>query len=261
MNRKIVLLNLALLAAIAGLGWMLRKHWLEGEAEARAVMSRKVQPSAVMPPPAPAPVAAVSPSDYLEVATKTLYSSDRNPNVIVDPVKPPPPPPPMPALPVYYGQMTFGDPVVILTVAGAPQQKSYSVGQQVGDFKLVAFTRDTIKFDWNGKEVERKLDELAPKPGQQQQAAAPAGTPAYTPPTPTMAAPNPSAGSVTPIGGNPSSTPAEKDPLSGNDMGGGLKACVMGDSLPAGTVRDGWKKVMGGGLLGMGQSCHWEQQK
>ena len=253
MNRKIVLLNLALLVAIAALGWMLRRHWVEGEAQARALVSQKAQPQAVMPPPAPAPVPAVSPADYLEVATKTLYSSDRNPNVIVDAPKPPPPPPPMPALPVYYGQMAFGgDPVVVLTIAGAPEQKSYSVGQKVGDFTLVAFNRESITLDWNGKAVERKLDELAPKPAPQQAAAGAA--PAYTPPTPTM-----SQSTINSISGN--SGTSEKDPLSGNDMGGGLRACVMGDNSPAGTVLNGWKKIMGGGLLGMGQSCHWEQQK
>jgi hypothetical protein len=255
MNRKIVLLNLALVLAIAGLGWMLRKHWLEGEAETRSLMSQKVQPPAVMPPPAPAPVPAVSPSDYLEVATKTLYSSDRNPNVVVDPQKPPPPPPPMPALPVYYGQMAFGgDPVVVLTIAGTPEQKSYAVGQKVGDFKLVAFNRDTITFDWNGKEVERKLEELAPKQTQQQ-------TPGAAPPSPAPAPAAATVNAVTSIGGNTTPSTSAKDPLSGNDMGGGLRACAAGDTSPAGTVINGWKKVMGGGLLGMGQSCHWEQQK
>ncbi len=135
MNRKIVLLNLALLAAIAGLGLDAAQALAGG----RGREARRDEPQGAAAggdaSPTPAPVAAVSPSDYLEVATKTLYSSDRNPNVIVDAPKPPPPPPPMPALPVYYGQMTFGDPVVILTVAGAPAAEELFGGPAGGRFQ------------------------------------------------------------------------------------------------------------------------------
>jgi hypothetical protein len=261
MTRKILLLNLALVMVIAGLGWVIRKQWLEGEARTRAIMAQKVQPPTVIPPPLPAPVPAVAPADYLEVATRTLYSSDRNPNVVVPPPPPPPPPPKepvMPALPVYYGQMGFGgDPVVVLTSSTHPEQKSYSVGEKIGEFTLVAFNRETIKFDWNGKEVERKVEDLAPKPAQQAQQPQ-AGLGGSMPAAALAPAPS-NVSSVSSIGGN--SPSAVKDPLSGTDMGGGLKACVMGDTLPAGTVQNGWKKIMGGGLLGMGQSCHWEQQK
>jgi hypothetical protein len=262
MTRKILLLNLALLIVIAALGWVMRTKWLEGEARTRAIMAQKVQPPTVMPPPATAPVPPIAPADYLEVATRTLYSSDRNPNVVVPPPPPPKPepaPPVMPALPVYYGQMGFGgDPVVVLTASTHPEQKSYSVGEKIGEFTLVAFNRDTITFDWNGKEVKRKVEELAPKPAQQPQQPQ-AGLGGSMPVA--ALAPGPSnTSSVSTIGGNSTSS-AVKDPLSGPDMGGGLKACVMGDNSPAGTVVSGWKKIMGGGLLGMGQSCHWEQQK
>ncbi|HEY4363316.1 MAG TPA: hypothetical protein VGN17_20280 [Bryobacteraceae bacterium] len=262
MNRKIVLLNVALVLAIAGLGYMLRVKWLEGEARTKALVAQKVPPAAVMPPPAPVPVAPVAPADYLEVATRTLYSSDRNPNIVVPPPPPPkpePPPPVMPALPIYYGQMSFGEKVVVLALPSSPEQKSYSVGQKVGDFKLLAFNRETITFDWNGKEVEKKLEELAPKAAQPTQQQAPGG-PAM--PAAALQPSAPQTSGVSSIGGNSTSTAnSPKDPLSGPDMGGGLKSCVMGDTSAAGTVISGWKKVVGGGLLGMGQSCHWEQQK
>jgi len=262
MNRKIVLLNVALVLTIAALGYVLRVKWLEGEARTKALVAQRVAPAAVMPPPAPVPVAPVAPADYLEVATRTLYSSDRNPNVVVPPPPPPPavpPPPVMPALPVYYGQMSFGEKVVVLALASSPEQKSYSVGQKVGEFKLLAFNRETITFDWNGKEVEKKLEELAPKPAQQPQQAAQGG-PSLAPNAFQAAAPQTSG--VSSIGGNSTSTAnSPKDPLSGPDMGGGLKSCVMGDTSAPGTVISGWKKVTGGGILGMGESCHWEKQK
>jgi len=268
MNRKIVLLNVALVLTIAALGYVLRVKWLEGEARTKALVAQKVAPTAVMPPPAPVPVAPAAAADYIEVATRTLYSSDRNPNVVIPPPPPPkaePPPPVMPALPVYYGQMSFGgDPVVVLTSSAHPEQKSYSVGEKIGEFKLLAFNRETITFDWNGKEVQKKVEELAPKPAQQPQQQAQTGgqlPAAALYPAQTNGQPQ-NSGGVTSIGGNSSSTAnSPKDPLSGPDMGGGLKGCVMGDTSPAGTVVNGYKKIMGGGLLGMGQSCHWEQQK
>ena len=51
MNRRIVLLNLALLALVGALGWMLRANWLEAQARERAVLRRKVAPKAVLAPP------------------------------------------------------------------------------------------------------------------------------------------------------------------------------------------------------------------
>ena len=40
--------------------------------------------SAQLPPPSPAPPEAVVPANYLDVAQKTLFSKDRNPNVIIE---------------------------------------------------------------------------------------------------------------------------------------------------------------------------------
>ncbi len=44
----------------------------------------------------------------------------------------------------------------------------------------------------------------------------------------------------------------------GRDIGGGKKACQKGDTSPAGTVRDGMKKVIV--HLPIGQNCRWEPQ-
>ena len=42
-------------------------------------------------------------------------------------------------------------------------------------------------------------------------------------------------------------------------MGLDLRACVMGDTTPSGTVVDGYKKIEVRGLMGM--DCHWEKVK
>jgi hypothetical protein len=65
----------------------------------------------------------------------------------------------MPALPGYSGQMSIGEPVIFLSVA-KDVQHSYHAGDQVGDFKLASFDEDNIVLEWNGKTVERKLEDL-----------------------------------------------------------------------------------------------------
>jgi hypothetical protein len=65
----------------------------------------------------------------------------------------------MPALPSYSGQMSIGEPVIFLSIA-KDVQHSYHAGEQVGDFKLTSFDQDNIILQWNGKTVERKLEDL-----------------------------------------------------------------------------------------------------
>jgi hypothetical protein len=175
LNRRIVLLNLALLALVAALGWVLRANWLEAQARERAVLRRQVAPRAVLAPPSLPGVQAAAPAAYIDVANKMLFSKDRNPTVVVEPPKPAPEPV-MPALPSYSGQMSIGEPVIFLSVA-KDVQHSYHAGDRVGDFKLVRFDQDNIALEWNGKPVERKLEDLRLK---QILAQAGAGTAAGT---------------------------------------------------------------------------------
>ena len=86
MNRKILVLNLALLALLGTLGWMLRAHWRETRARELATLAKAARRSVQLPPPSPAPPEAVVPANYLDVAQKTLFSKDRNPNVIIETV-------------------------------------------------------------------------------------------------------------------------------------------------------------------------------
>ena len=87
MNRKILLLNLCLLALLASLGWMLRVRWLEARAKERAVLSQAPRHTELLPPPSPALPAPAVASEYQEVVAKTLFSKDRDPNVVMDKVK------------------------------------------------------------------------------------------------------------------------------------------------------------------------------
>jgi hypothetical protein len=252
-NRKIWLLNLALVALAGLLGWRLRLIWVAGETQERAFLSQAPNIRAIIAPPAPPLPAPVKPADYDQVAQQMLFSRDRNPNVIVQPPPPPPPPPPMPALPSYYGQMAIGEPVVLLSVAANGEQKSYHKGEDVGKFKLVAFDADSITFQWNGENVVRKLAEVMGKDTEKPPAptaAAPA-TPTYAPPV--------GAGKTSITAEPPKPTLATQPAAPGNDIGAGFRSCVAGDTSPAGTVADGYTKKISQSL--MGPQCLWEKNK
>jgi len=256
LNRKLVLLNLALLALAAALAWTLRDNWSGAQSRQRAVIQRTVEPKKLLAPPSPAPVKPVAAADYLDVAAKMLFSRDRNPTVVIEPPPAPPakPEPPMPALPNYHGQMAIGEPVAFLSTSAAAQ-RGYRAGDTVGDFTLLRFDRETIEFEWKGKSVERKLDGLRPK--EVAQAAAP------SPP----AAPAPKAVPAKPValGGSSGNSAAGKtdsgsdDPMFGPVQADGTRACVPSDSSPAGTVHSGYRKELTMTLFGA--ICRWEQQK
>ena len=241
MNRKILALNLALLALLGTLGWMLRAHWRETRARELATLSKAVRKIEVLPPPSPAPPEAAVPANYLEVAQKTLFSKDRNPNVIIDVVPPPAPKPeePTPPRPYYFGQMGFGQQPVALLSVEKGGQKGFHVGDEVGPFKLVAFNRETITFEWNGKTLEYPLAELKPKEPQAAQQAAAIGAAPSKPQ------------SLGPVIG----ITEEKGGVLGT-QNGEIRSCVAGDKTPAGTVKDGYRKTVVNGPFG--PSCQWE---
>jgi hypothetical protein len=246
MNRKLVALNIALLVLAGWLFWMLRLKWIELHQHEHTVLALSPEVRRRLMPPSPMPMfKPMSAADYNDVAQKMLFAKDRNPNVILDPKPappPPPPPPPMPALPAYYGEMLFGDPVVVLRLPKGAQ-KNYHAGDKVGPFQLVSFTRDKIVFDWDGKTVERKPEELREKEPVEEAAAAPA------PPAP---ANNPPGGRS--ISQEPKEEPKGSDKL-GKDNGNGVKMCVAGDKSPAGTVEGNYKKMVTSNMFG--ETCMW----
>ncbi len=246
MNRKIILLNVVLLAMAGWLCWTLRARWVEFHRHEHTVLAASGPKAKVFQPPANPLSKPFAATEYNDVAQKMLFSKDRNPNVIVDPPPPPPPTPPpapMPELPAYYGTMAlFGDPVVLLSLPKGGQKK-YHAGDMVGPFKLVSFDREKVVFDWDGKLVERKPEELKEKAATQQQQAA-----AEQPPTrvePVKLIPDP-----------PPDAPKVSEKI-GADNGGGIRMCVAGDTTPPGTVVDGYKKVVTMNMFG--QTCMWQQ--
>jgi hypothetical protein len=108
LNRRIILLNLALLALTGALIWLLRTHWSEARSRETKVLTQRVPAKSVLAPPPPPPVRPVAPSEYLDVAQKMLFSKDRNPTGESSKRRPGPEPPCR--RPEYHGQMAIGEP-------------------------------------------------------------------------------------------------------------------------------------------------------
>ena len=242
MTRRLLLLNLALLAAAGLLGWQLKREWSEAKAREQALRRYHIKPA---PAPSMPPLPAVAPFEaaaYSEVAQKNLFSRDRNPDVIVDP-PPPPPQKPVPPFPVARGVMLWGGapPTIVLSEKAAAQQRAYHPGETMGPWKILSIDDKFVVFEWDGKEFKKRIDELLDKTPVEVASAAPAA-----------AAQRTQTGNVSLNAG------AKSGP--GVDMGSGVRACVAGDSTPAGSVVDGMKKVVTASPFG-GAVCRWEPVK
>ena len=244
MRRRLWIVDLALLALIALAATALRERWLEGRAREEALLKQMV---AAPPPPVLPPLPGVTPSNaaqYNEVAQLMLFSRDRNPNVILDPPPAPPPPKPMPALPFAYGVLNLGGPpLVIMSEKPGATHRGYRQGEKIGEFTIYAFNNTDIILEWEGKYVQRKIEEMSDR-------KLVAMTPANEPPPPAAAAaPNTGPTNLANVG--------KAGP--GTDMGNQTRACVPGDTTPPGTVQDGMRKVVS--KTPFGDSCRWEPAK
>jgi hypothetical protein len=266
-NRRIVILCVGLIAAAAALAWLAVSHWKQARMQQAAALKRPVTAKASPPPSIPAPSAAALPSEYFDVAQRTLFSQDRNPTVVIEP-PPVKPEPPLPPLPQYHGQMAIGEPVALLSM-GSGQQKGYRIGEKVGDFKLVSFDREKIAFEWNDKTVERKISELTPKepvaPTDAGKGASAGAQSAPAVPSPVANAGASIAGAATALGASGNSAasataPARSpNPAIGDEIVNGVHSCVASDNSPAGTVLNGLKKVIYPSMFG--PVCRWEPTK
>jgi hypothetical protein len=245
---RLFFLNILLLAGIAAAALKLME--LRDETARREALVRDSAPklpTAKPVNPVPPPGRTIA-ADYLDVAARLLFAKDRNPAVIITPPAPPPVKP-MPALPVAYGVLMMADPpVIMMSAKKADGQKGYRAGDQVGEFKIVSFDARSIVLEWDGQTLTKDLRDLADRDAQtaalmarQEQAAAAQASPAGAPPK-----------SAEVLGGAGSSSPKL-----GIDMGGGMRACT--EDSPAGTVVDGYKKVISESPFG--KVCRWEKVK
>ncbi len=235
------------MALIGLVSWRLWASYEETLRRQKAFLSA---PSPAAPPPVvmiPPPPGQVSAANYYDIAAKLPFSRDRNPVVVVEVVAPKP----MPALPRYYGLMNFGGaPKVIMALTPGGPQKSYVAGEKIGDFKLVTIASAGLIFDWEGKQVAARFEEMRDAtPADQRQQQAQSGAPPPAPP-PSSGGGVTSVGAVTAVASGSAQKP-------GVDTGEGLKGCQAGDNTPAGAVVDGYKKIIQ--QTPFGGSCRWEK--
>lgn len=242
MRNKLLLLNAVLLVAIGAGVWRLRVAWVAARAREEAVLGRRV----TAPPPGIAPagprVEPVLATSYAEIAEKMLFAKDRNPTVVVE-VKPEPPKP-MPKLPALYGVMNLLDGTTVI-MSEKPEMKHVGVrpGDKIGEFTLVAVNRDEITLAWDGKEVIRKIDDMIDRAGP-------------VPPAPSGATPR--SGPVAAAAPQSQAPQKRGEPAPGVEVAKGIRACQPGDTSPAGTMADGYKKLVT--PTPFGDSCRWVPQ-
>ncbi len=237
MNRKLLILDVVLVAVLGYAGFQFRNMWRAAKAREATELNKRVTalptphfPSLASPPP-------VMATGYVEIPQKMLFDRSRNSTVVVEPPPPPPPPPPMPPLPVYHGQMNLGDGsglFAIMSVNNTAPHEAIHLGESIGQFKLLSVNREGIDLEWNGQTVHKNLNEVTDHSTPQQAEAGPQRALA--------AAPTPS---------------AQEKPLGPGGAGrDGIRLCQPYDSMPTGTVQDGFVKVSK--PTPFGNSCYWE---
>lgn len=232
MNRRLLLLNLLLVALTALCGWQLRREWEAARAREAAVLGKAVKPVPPAPQGTAQPAAPLSPAAYIDIAEKMLFTRDRNPVVVVE-TAPPPPPKPMPPLPLFHGAMNLGDgPIAIMSEKANTPHREFRAGEHIGDFKLVAVSQREVVLDWEGKQVAKGVEQLAEPAAQAQQAGPAQRTDA------------------------PAAPPPQVQAGPGAEIGKGVRACVPNDSTPPGTVVDGLRKLVTDSPFGA--VCRWE---
>jgi hypothetical protein len=80
----------------------------------------------------------------------------------------------LPAFPLAYGVLLIGDPpTVMLSEAKGKPQKGYRRRDRVGEFRIVTVTGNSVTFEWQGKNITKRLGELADPDASKLLAAAP----------------------------------------------------------------------------------------
>jgi hypothetical protein len=241
--KRLLLWNLLLaICATAGI-YELRREWMDTRAQEQVVLLRKPLAPKVEVAPVPPKPAPFQATNYTDVAQKTLFAKDRNPNVEIVAPPPPPPPPPMPALPRVYGVMGLPSGIVaIMTDKPGGAQKNIREGDTIGEFKVAKLDLQKITLTWMDKTVEKSIDELLDRT-----------IVAANEPAPSRGAPAAAPSAAAPA---PAPPPAAGDPR-GIEIGDGIRACKdqTVETAPPGTVYEGFKKAKE--ATPFGEACRW----
>ncbi len=246
MKRHLLLLNLVLLALIVAGGVVLHDRWKAAELRRAEILKASSAAAAVKAEELKTASEPVRAASYFELVDKMLFSKDRNATVVVEVPKEKP----MPSLPSAYGVMDLGEgPIAFLSI-GNGGQRGYRIGEKIGEFKLAEATSTDLTFEWEGKTIKKRLEELRAV-AKEAPAAQPASAAARSGSAPTNAP-------AAPASVNASSNPSEKgNSKMGRDVNASSKYCDPSDTSPDGTVVDGYRKVTK--RTPFSSTCIWEK--
>ncbi len=246
MKKKLIWLNLVLVGLIVAAGYRVSAEWSAQKKQDQEIRTARVKPPAIHPLAIPAAPAGVTAATYSDIATKTLFSQERNPNVVVV-VPAPPPPKPMPPLPLLHGVMGLPSGMLaLMSLKSDARSVGVHVGDKIGEFVLAALSPDEISFQWEDKTVTKSVSEMIYH-AQETAAVAPTAPPPAAAGTVNASAPPPV------VAANVGKAGADTGAASG------VKNCAPGDNSPAGTQADGFRKVLR--PTPFGTSCFWEPIK
>lgn len=237
MSRKLLILNLALLAGTVYAGVQLRELYLAKKAREAAMRSRRIGAAPVPPMTPLAQAPAVLPTAFAPIATNMLFDKSRDSTVIKEPPPPPPPEPPVPPFPVLRGMMSLpGEPLIaVFSIRASDPPMEVKPGDMIGHFRLVSVNETEAVFAWNGKQYRKLVEEIKDRSKEQ---AGETSRPAAPPPGSTVA-------------------PIIKTPTGpGTATGEATRACNPNDSTAAGAVVDGFRKIETS--TPFGKACRWE---
>jgi hypothetical protein len=237
LKAKLIALNIVLVVALGAIVWQGRQQFRQARVKRQENIHAVSKPVVVSPPSPAAKPDAAQPAKYADVATKNLFSKDRNPDIIIDPPKVEPPKP-MPSLPIVSAVLGLpsGTKALMAEKKGMDSRPVQS-GDTIGEFKIVSLDTKSVVFDWDGKQISKKIDDLIDRSAPEINGQPATGGPAVAP-----AAVNRQAA--------PQTGPGKAQ------EGKADRPCVPGDTSPNGAVADGYKLSFKDSPFGR-IGCHW----
>jgi hypothetical protein len=249
MPKQSWIVNLVLLAAVAGLAMKLRGDWLR----ANTRYGRLAPAAAATPAPQAGMAATPSVTGAELIVANNLFSPDRNNTVVLVAESKPAPPDPL-----LIGAMDLGSSRLALMTEGGERPgpvKQVKEGEIIGGYKLVKIDSDFVTVEYEGQKKRIDVTTVVPQvnapaaAAQQPRVAQPAIVGPNNPPPANVV----TAAKPTPTNPSGNSTGDATKRSSFDMFGPGVQ-----DTYPAGAVVNGWKKVEHPWPFG-GKQVWWEK--
>jgi hypothetical protein len=158
--RRILILNLSLIAALAAISVRLYEEWITFDAthQTGAVAPERetfTKLASGVPPNAPAP------ANWTDIPSHNPFSFDRTDIAILEPKAPPPPPAPKVALgpkPVLFGTIIIGSDPLAMVAPGKPGAREYKpmkIGETIDGWTIVSIADKSVVI--KGNEIQETI--------------------------------------------------------------------------------------------------------